>query len=68
MIKRQCLYTYKVIHGYTDSNKKDISKDQIIKAAIYRNLINKVEEFPIARSFDKLLAKFSKSNLRQIDS
>ena len=45
VIRRQWLYTYKGIIAYIDSNKSDISKEQIIGASIYRDLINQVEEF-----------------------
>ena len=45
VIRRQWLYTYKGIIEYVDSNKSDISKEQIIGASIYRDLIKQVEEF-----------------------
>ena len=45
VIRRQWLYTYKGIIEYVDSNESDISKEQIIGASIYRDLINKVEDF-----------------------
>ena len=45
VIRRQWLYTYKGIVEYVDSNKSDISQEQIIGASIYRDLINQVEEF-----------------------
>ena len=45
VIRRQWLYTYKGIIEYVDSNKSDISQEQIIGASIYRDLINQVEEF-----------------------
>ena len=44
VIRRQWLYTYKGIIEYTDSNKKDISQEQIIGASINRDLTGKVEE------------------------
>ena len=44
VIRRQWLYTYKGIIEYTDSNKKDISQEQIIGASIYREIIKQVEE------------------------
>ena len=44
VIRRQWLYTYKGIIEYVDSNKRDISKEQIIGASIYRDLIKQVEE------------------------
>ena len=45
VIRRQWLYTYKGIIEYVDSNKSDISQEQIIGASIYRDLINQVEKF-----------------------
>ena len=45
VIRRQWLFTYKGIIEYIDSNKNDISQEQIIGASIYRDLINQVEEF-----------------------
>ena len=45
VIRRQWLYTYKGIIEYVDSNKRDISQEQITGASIYRDLINQVEEF-----------------------
>ena len=45
VIRRQWLYTYKGIIEYVDSNKSDISQEQIIGTSIYRDLINQVEEF-----------------------
>ena len=44
VIRRQWLYTYKGIIEYTKSNNKDISKEQIIGASIYKDLIKKIEE------------------------
>ena len=45
VIRRQWLYTYKGIIEYVDSNKSDISQEQLIGASIYKDLINQVEEF-----------------------
>ena len=45
VIRRQWLYTYKGIIKYVDSNKSDISQEQIIGASIYKELIKQVEEF-----------------------
>ena len=45
VIRRQWLYTYKGIIKYVDSNKRDITQEQIIGASIYRDLIKQVEEF-----------------------
>ena len=51
-IRRQWLYTYKGIVKYVDSNRKDISQEQIIGASIYRDLIEKVEEFINIEKFE----------------
>ena len=45
VIRRQWLYTYKGIVEYVDSNTSDLSQEQIIGASIYRDLIERVEEF-----------------------
>ena len=45
VIRRQWLYTYKGIIEHVDSNKSDISQEQIIGASIFRDLINQVEGF-----------------------
>ena len=45
VIRRQWLYTYKGIVKYVDSNTSDLSQEQIIGASIYKDLIEKVEEF-----------------------
>ena len=45
VIRRQWLYTYKGIIEYVESNKSDISQEQIIGASIYRDIINQVEDF-----------------------
>ena len=39
VIRRQWLYTYKGIIEYVDSNKSDISQEQIIGASIYSCLL-----------------------------
>tara|TARA_Y200000002_G_scaffold355753_1_gene336990 strand:- start:152 stop:511 length:360 start_codon:yes stop_codon:yes gene_type:complete len=44
VIRRQWLYTYKGIVDYVDSNRSDLSKEKIIGASIYRDLIEQVEE------------------------
>ena len=44
VIRRQWLYTYKGIVEYVNSNKSDLSQEQIIGASIYRDLIEQVEE------------------------
>ena len=44
VIRRQWLYTYKGIVEYVDSNRRDISQEQLIGASIYRDLIVQVEE------------------------
>ena len=45
VIRKQWLYTYKGIVAYVDSNKRVLTKEQIIGASIYRDLIKQVEEF-----------------------
>ncbi len=45
VIRRQWLYTYKRIVEYVDSNTSDLSKEEIIGASIYRDLIEQVEAF-----------------------
>ena len=45
VIRKQWLYTYKEIVEYVDSNSRGLSKEQIIGASIYRDLIKQVEEF-----------------------
>ena len=45
VIRRQWLFTYKGIIEYVDSNKSEISQEQIIGASLYRDLINQVEEY-----------------------
>ena len=45
VIRRQWLYTYKGIVEYVDSNRRDLSQEQIIGASIYKDLIAQVEEF-----------------------
>ena len=44
-IRRQWLFTYKGIVEYVDSNKSDLSQEQIIGASIYRDLIEQIEQF-----------------------
>ena len=52
VIRRQWLYTYKGIIEYTESNKKDISNEQIIGASIYRDLIKQIEELIYEEDFE----------------
>ena len=42
--RRQWLFTYKGIIQYADSYGSELSKEQIVGADIYRDLIKKVEE------------------------
>ena len=44
LARRQWLYTYKGIIQYADSHGSELTQEQIIGAAIYRNLIQQVEE------------------------
>ena len=52
VIRRQWLYTYKGIIKYVDSNTSDLSKEQIIGASIYRDLIKQVEDFISLEKFE----------------
>ena len=52
IIRRHWLYTYRGIIEYVDSNKGDISQEQIIGASIYRDLIKQVEEFICEEDFE----------------
>ena len=52
VIRKQWLYTYKGIIEYTDSNKKDISQEQIIGASIFKELIKEVEELICEEGFE----------------
>ena len=52
VIRKQWLYTYKGIIEYTNSNKRDLSQEQIIGASIYKELINEVEEFISEEDFE----------------
>ena len=52
VIRRQWLYTYKEIVEYVDSNRRDLSQEQIIGASIYRDLIKQVEEFISLEKYD----------------
>ena len=45
VIRRQWLYTYKGIIEYVNTNRRELSQEQIIGAAIYRDLIQQVEDF-----------------------
>ena len=44
LARRQWLFTYKGIIQYTDSHRSELTKEQIIGADIYRDLINQVED------------------------
>ena len=44
LARRQWLFTYKGIIQYADSHGNELTKEQIIGAEIYRDLINQVEE------------------------
>tara|TARA_B100001057_G_C22523059_1_gene822673 strand:- start:5 stop:367 length:363 start_codon:yes stop_codon:yes gene_type:complete len=52
VIRRQWIYTYKGIVEYAESNSNEISKEQIIGASIYRDLINRVEEIIRLEKFE----------------
>ena len=44
LARRQWLYTYKGIIQYADSHGSELTKEQIVGADIYRDIIKKVEE------------------------
>ena len=44
LARRQWLYTYKGIIQYSDSHSSELTKEQIIGADIYRDLIKQVED------------------------
>ena len=44
LARRQWLYTYKGIIQYADSHSSELTKEQIIGADIYRDLIKQVED------------------------
>ena len=44
LARRQWLFTYKGIIQYADSHGKELTKEQIIGADIYRDLIKQVED------------------------
>ena len=52
VIRRQWLFTYKGIVDYVDSNTSDLSQEQVIGASIYRDLIERVEEFIKIEKFE----------------
>mgnify|MGYP005695069971 FL=1 len=52
VIRRQWLYTYKGIIEYVDSNTSGLSKEQIIGASVYRDLIKQVENFISSEKYE----------------
>ena len=44
LARRQWLFTYKGIIQYADSHGSELTKEQIVGAKIYRDLIKQVEE------------------------
>ena len=52
VIRRQWIYTYKGIIEYADTNSNELSKEQIIGASIYRDLIKQVEEIIRLEKFE----------------
>tara|TARA_Y100000991_G_C21807364_1_gene278082 strand:+ start:118 stop:483 length:366 start_codon:yes stop_codon:yes gene_type:complete len=52
VLRKQWLYTYKGVVEYVDSNKGDLSQEQIVGASIYRDLIKEVEEFICGEDFE----------------
>lgn len=52
VIRRQWLFTYKGIIEYTNLNKSNLTKEQLIGASIYRDLIELVEELICKEDFE----------------
>tara|TARA_Y100001968_G_scaffold311813_1_gene334297 strand:+ start:1902 stop:2261 length:360 start_codon:yes stop_codon:yes gene_type:complete len=50
--RRQWLYTYKGIIQYVDSHGKELTKEQIVGADIYRDLIEEVEKLIKEEDFE----------------
>ena len=77
LARRQWLFTYKAIIKYVDSHGSELTKEQIIGADIYRDLIMKVEElikeedfegqnYNAYKSRDPYYEKVYKKRLKQI--
>ena len=62
LARRQWLYTYKGIIQYADSHSSELTKEQIIGADIYRDLINQVEELIKEEDFEGQNYNAYKSN------
>ena len=62
LARRQWLYTYKGIIQYADSHSRELTKEQIIGADIYRDLINQVEELIKEEDFEGQNYNAYKSN------
>ena len=52
LARRQWLFTYKGIIQYADSHESQLTKEQIIGADIYRDLIKQVEELIKEEDFE----------------
>ena len=52
LARRQWLYTYKGIIQYVDSHISELTKEQIVGANIYRDLIKQVEELIKEEDFE----------------
>ena len=52
LARRQWLFTYKGIIQYADSHGSELTKEQIIGADIYRDLIKQVEELIQGEDFE----------------
>ena len=52
LARRQWLFTYKGISQYTDSHGSELTKEQIVGADIYRDLIKQVEELIKEEDFE----------------
>ena len=52
LARRQWLFTYKWIIEYADSHECELTKEQMLGADIYRDLIRQVEELIIEEDFE----------------
>ena len=62
LARRQWLYTYKGIIQYADSHSIELTKEQIIGADIYRDLIRQVEDLIKEEDFEGQNYNAYKSN------
>ena len=52
LARRQWLFTYKGVIQYVDSNGSELTKEQIVGAEIYRELIKQIEELIKEEEFE----------------